>query len=197
MGNDDEEPQLNVVRRGNEVYFYEEVTSESILKLNVLLKIMERDVHGPIVLYINSPGGDVFAGLSAMDHILSLRVPVHTVADGLCCSAATFLFLAGEKRFIKPHAHLLIHQISQESDWVRFEDMKDELRNLEKLMNRVLDIYRETTCLPESKLKRMMKRDMYMDSEECIRYCVADELFPVCQKISRGEKRNTPQTSQS
>lgn len=194
MGNEEDDPQPNVIRRGNEIYFYEEITNESILKLNTLL----REVHtGPIIIYINSPGGDVFAGLSGMDHILNVRVPVHTVADGLCCSAATFLFLAGEKRYIKPHAHLLIHQISQESDWVRFEDMKDELRNLEKLMNRVISIYRETTALPETKLKRMMKRDIYMDADECIRYSVADELFPVYQKISRGERQCMPQKSES
>lgn len=189
MGSDGEE--LNITRNGNELYFYEEVSTESVLYLNSMLKRMERDVHGPIVLYINSPGGCVFSGLSAMDHISSLRVPVHTVADGLCCSAATFMFLAGEKRFIKPHAHVLIHQISQESEWVRFEDMKDELKNLEKLMEHVVQIYRDTTDLPETKLKRMMKRDMYLNAEDCIKYKIADELFPVYQKISRSRTQES------
>lgn len=183
MGSDDEE--LNITRNGNEIYFYEEVSTESVLHLNAMLKRMEREVHCPIVIYINSPGGCVFSGLSAMDHISSLKVPVHTVADGLCCSAATFMFLAGEKRFIKTHAHVLIHQISQESEWVRFEDMKDELKNLEKLMEHVIQIYRDTTDLPESKLRRMMKRDMYLDATDCIKYKIADELFPSYQKISR------------
>ncbi len=193
MASDDED-QLNIVRSGNELYFYEEISTESVLRLNTILRTMERQVHGPIVLYINSPGGCVFSGLSAMDHILSLKVPVHTVADGLCCSAATFMFLAGEKRFIKPHAHVLIHQISQESEWVRFEDMKDELKNLEKLMNHVIEIYRDATALPEVKLKRMMKRDMYLDAEDCIRYKIADEIFPSFQKISR--QRTQPDQSE-
>jgi ATP-dependent Clp endopeptidase proteolytic subunit ClpP len=181
--------ELNITYSGNELYFYEEVNTESVLCLNTMLKTMEREVHGPIILYINSPGGDVFCGLSAMDHVAAIKVPVHTVADGLCCSAATFIFLAGEKRFIKPHAHVLIHQISQESEWVRFEDMKDELKNLEKLMDNVIQIYRDMTELPETKLKRMMKRDMYLDADDCITYKIADEIFPSFQYTLRSKRQ--------
>ena len=190
MGSEEEE--LNIKCLNNELYFYEDVTPRSILYLNTLLRSMEREVHGPIILYINSGGGDLFSGLSAMDHIISTKVPVHTVADGLCCSAATFMFIAGQKRFIKPHSHILIHQISQESEWVKFEDMKDELRNLEKLMKNVIQIYRDYTDLPENKLKRMMKRDMYLDADECIKHKIADEIFPACQNASRP-RREAPQ----
>jgi ATP-dependent protease ClpP protease subunit len=187
-----EEEGLNIKCLNNELYFYEDITPKSVLCLNTFLRTMERNVHGPIILYINSVGGDLFSGLSAMDHIMSTKVPVHTVADGLCCSAATFMFLAGQKRLIKQHSHLLIHQISQESEWVRFEDMKDELKNLEKLMANVIQIYRDYTELPEPKLKRMMKRDMYLDADECIKYKIADEIFPSCQNVSRS-KREAPQ----
>ena len=181
--------ELNITYIGNELYFYEEVNTESILYLNTMLKTMEKEVYGPIILYINSSGGDVFCGLSAMDHIASIKVPIHTVADGFCCSAATLMFLAGEKRFIKPHAHVLIHQISQESEWVRFEDVKDELKNLEKLMANVIQIYRDMTDLPESKLKRMMKRDIYLDAEDCITYKIADEIFPSFQCTLRSKRQ--------
>ncbi len=185
-----EDEGLNIRRLNNELYFYEDITPKSILYLNTLLRSMEREVHGPIVLYINSVGGDLFSGLSAMDHIMSTKVPVHTVADGLCCSAATFMFIAGHKRFIKQHAHILIHQISQESEWVRFEDMKDELKNLEKLMDNVILIYRDMTDLPDQKLNRMMKRDIYLDANECIKYKIADEIFPSYQSVSRAKKED-------
>ena len=176
MGDDEE--ILNIKRVYNELYFYEDVTTESVLELNTKLREMSK-VHDalPIILYIQSNGGDLFAGLSAMDHIKSCRKPVYTVADGICCSAATFMFLGGAKRFIKPHAHFLIHQISADSDWVKFEDIKDEMNNLQRLMDKVIGIYREFTNLPEKKLKRLMRHDIYMDADQCVKYDIAHEIF--------------------
>lgn len=181
---EEEEEKIHIERFQNEIYFFDDVTTLTVMRLNILLRQMEREYinqNTPIILYIHSGGGDLFAGLSSMDHIHNLKVPVHTVADGLCCSAATFIFLGGSKRFVKSHAHMLIHQISSDSEWVKFEDMKDEMKNLERLMNRVLTIYREKTSLPEKKLKRLMKHDMYLSPEQCITYNIADEIFPSFQ----------------
>ena len=173
-----DEESLNIVKIRNELYFYEDVTAESILELNTQLRIMEREYEGlPIILYIHSNGGELFAGLSGMDHIKSCKKTVYTVADGICCSAATFLFLGGQKRFIKPHAHFLIHQISADSEWVKFEDMKDEMNNLQRLMDKVIGIYRELTNLPEKKLKRLMRHDIYLDADECVKYDIAHDMF--------------------
>ncbi len=173
-----DEENLNIERFQNEIYFYEDVTPQSILELNKMIRMMEREHNGlPIILYIHSNGGDLFAGLSALDHIKSCKKPIYTVADGFCCSAATFIFLGGSKRFVKKHSHLLIHQISSDSDWVKFEDIKDEVRNLEKLTAKVVGIYREFTNLPEKKLKRLMRHDIYLDSDQCVKYDIAHDYF--------------------
>lgn len=185
MGEEEEE-KVYIQRVRNEIYFYDDVSTQTVMRLNILLREMENE-YTHIVLYIHSGGGDLFSGLSAMDHIQSMRTPVHTVADGLCCSAATFIFLGGSKRFVKSHAHMLVHQISSESGWVKFEDMKDEMKNLERLMQQVLSIYRERTNLPEKKLKRLMRHDMYLSPEQCVTYGIADELFPSYQNIERKE----------
>lgn len=173
-----DEEKLNIRRVRNEIYFYEYVNPQTILELNTLLREADATPDGlPIILYIHSDGGDLFSGLSAMDHVESCKKPVHTVADGLCCSAATFIFMGGTKRLVKKHSHMLIHQISSESEWVKFEDMKDEVNNLQKLMDKVFAIYREYTNLPEKKLKRLMKRDVYLDSDDCIKYDIAHDYF--------------------
>jgi ATP-dependent protease ClpP protease subunit len=175
---EEEEPQLNIRVQDNEIYFYEEVTDESILRLNIELRKLARTRPAEILLFINSPGGDVFSGFSAMDHIHGSPVPVTTIADGLCCSAATLLLLGGHKRLVKEHAHVLIHQISSESSaWAKFEDLKDEIKNLETLMDKMVDVYRQYTELPEKKLLRMMKHDMYLSSDQCIKYGIASELW--------------------
>lgn len=175
-----DEEKLNIRRVQNEIYFYEDVNPQSILELNILLREADGTPDGlPIILYIQSDGGDLFSGLSAMDHVESCKKPVHTVSDGMCCSAATFIFMGGTKRLVKKHSHMLIHQISSEGDWGRFEDMKDEMYNLQKLMDKVLGIYREYTNLPEKKLKRLMKKDVYLDAEQCIKYDIAHDYFSI------------------
>ena len=178
MREEDEEPQLNIQVLDNEIYFYEEISDETILHLNIELRKLAKTKPAEILLFINSGGGDVFAGFSALDHIRSSPVPVTTIADGLCCSAATLLLLGGHKRLVKEHSHVLIHQISSDSSaWVKFEDLKDEIKNLETLMGKMVDVYRQCTELPEKKLARMMKHDMYLSSDQCIRYGIATGVY--------------------
>lgn len=175
---EDEEPELNIQVFENEIYFYEEVSDESILRLNIELRKLARLKPASITLFINSTGGDVFAGFSALDHIRGSPVPVTTVADGLCCSAATLLLLGGHTRLVKEHSHVLIHQISTESSaWAKFEDLKDEIKNLETLMSKMVDVYRQCTELPEKKLARMMKHDIYLSSDNCIKYGIASGIW--------------------
>jgi len=176
---EEDEPVLNIKVFENEIYFYEEITDESILRLNIELRKLARIRPSEILLFINSTGGDVFAGFSALDHIRGSPVPVTTIADGLCCSAATLLLLGGTKRLVKEHSHVLIHQVSSDSSaWAKFEELKDEVRNLETLMGKMVDVYRQCTELPEKKLARMMKHDIYLSSEQCIKYGIATAVWP-------------------
>ena len=86
----------------------------------------------PIFLYIHTDGGDAYAGLSAMDHIKNMRVPVHTVVDGLCASAGTFILMGGEKKYALRHSSVLIHQLRL-GFWGTYEDLKDEMQNSDKI----------------------------------------------------------------
>ena len=71
--------------------------------------------------------------------VVVLVIAVHTYIDGLIASAATFLFLAGKKRFMTENSNILIHQIST-GFWGKFEDLKDEYKNTTELMKRVVII---------------------------------------------------------
>ena len=144
-------------------------------KLNRLDKKLYKksfDINGydpEIVIHIKSEGGDVFAGLSGMDHIKSCWCKVTTVADGLCASAATFLLMGGKYRMMRPSAYILIHQLSSEF-WGKYEEMKDELKSCEKFMDIIKTIYKENTKIPKKQLKNMMKRDIYLTFQECMNY---------------------------
>lgn len=96
-----------VTVQGSDVYFHCEVCPESVLEFKTKIQKLELDLlhkyldlgltlRPEIRVWIRSEGGDLHAGLSAMDFLTSLkRVKVRTIADGVCASAATFLLMEG------------------------------------------------------------------------------------------------------
>lgn len=186
---EEDEPQAEFVRVcGTEVYFTGEVCQESVLELNIALRKLQGEImiaaaklgmwdNPPgITLFINSAGGCVFSGLSALDHIRTSRVPVTTVVDGCCCSSATFLLIGGHKRLMKENSFVLIHQISN-GFWGKYEEMKDEMDTTQKLMDHITNVYRRETNITEKKLKKFMKRDVYLNSQECIDLGIVSGVF--------------------
>lgn len=181
-----EEEVLEVAKViGNEIFYYGDISPENILeftekfrKLESWLLKMSSDLVGyvpTIRVNIMSDGGDLFSGFTAMNVIQKSRVHTVTVALGACCSAATFMLLGGKERKIGRNAHVLIHQLSTGTFWGKFEEMKDEMRSCSKLMNMINNTYTTMTKIPEKKLKKLMKRDIYLSPEECIKYAIVDD----------------------
>ena len=170
---------------GNEILFYGDVDRENTLefvekfkKLEIeLLKKMEELVgYEPMIrVHIMSEGGDIFSGLNMMNVLEKSRVKVVTIAQGACCSAATFLLLGGSERRMGRNAYLLIHQISTEF-WGNFQDLKTEMKSSEKFMKMLKKMYLSKTNIPEKKFKRLMKKDVYLTPEKCIKYGIVSAL---------------------
>ena len=155
---------------GPDVFFYCDVSVESVAELCAVVKKVEREFYETVVrVHIHSDGGDLHAGLAAMDFLKSLRSRVVTIAEGMCASAATFIFLGGDERIVCPNAYLLIHQLGSEF-WGKYEDMKDEMQHCERLMKHMKRIYLRETNLPEAKLDKLMKRDLYLSYKKCVKY---------------------------
>jgi ATP-dependent Clp endopeptidase proteolytic subunit ClpP len=176
--------------QGSDIYFHCEVCEESVLELNMKLKKLEidllhkhldlglHDVRPEIRIWIRSDGGDLHSGLSAMDAISRLKTcKVRTIADGVCASAATFLLLGGRTRHMTENSYILIHQLNMDGTWGKFEDFKDQLENLEKFMNRIRKIYTRETKIPEDRLEKLLKRDLYMDAKKCLKWEVVDSVW--------------------
>jgi ATP-dependent Clp protease protease subunit len=170
----------------NRIYFYSEVNRPKNLALNKSLVTIGNSLYnrgqslqmdpGRIYLHINSFGGSVFAGLSSVDYILNSKVPVTTVIDGCAASAATIMSVVGHHRAMHRHAFMLIHQISS-AMWGKFEEMKDDMKNSELLMETIIKIYEERTRIPRSELKDILKRDLWWDAKTCLEYGLVDEII--------------------
>ena len=170
---------------GNELLFYGDVDRENTLEFVEKFKKLEIDLmkkaaelvgYEPMIrVHIMSEGGDVYAGLNMMNVLERSRVKVVTIAQGACCSAATFVLLGGSERHIGKNAYVLIHQISTEM-WGSFNDLKHELKSTDKLMKMLKDMYLSKTKIPESKFKSLMKKDIYLPPDKCLKYGIVSEI---------------------
>lgn len=171
----------------NRIFFYSEIERDKILQLNKRVRelnnqhLVETQNRGlsevpPIYLHINSFGGGIFSGLSAMDNILQCKCDVFTVVDGVCASAATFISVVGKKRYITPHSFMLIHQLSS-MFWGKYNEMKDEMQNLDLFMNIIRGVYGNYTKIPEKELNKILDRDIFFDAKTCIKYGLVDEII--------------------
>lgn len=172
----------------NRIYFYAEIDRSTILTLNRTLRDRAVEVEQmmlvrgmkepyPLFLHIMSFGGSIFAGLAAMDQILAVRkkVPIVTIVDGCCASAATFLTVVGTRRIISPNSYMLIHQLSS-GFWGKWEEYKDEFENLKALMVRIKGIYAKYTKVPEKELEEVLKHDLWIEPKKCLEWGLVDEI---------------------
>ena len=171
----------------NRIYFYSGVTRQDNLVLNKLLHstgnklrntqhVLQLEEAPKVHLHINSYGGSVFAGFGSVDYIRNCSVPVVSVIDGCAASAATIMSVVAEERYIHEHAFMLIHQLSS-GMWGKFEDMKDDMKNNEMLMSKIIKIYEEHTKIPKTKIKDILKRDIWWDATTCLKYGLVDDII--------------------
>jgi len=167
---------------GNEILFYGDIDKDNALEFVLQFKKLEIDLlkkkaelvgyEPQIRISIMSDGGDIFSGLNMMNVLERSRVKVVTIAQGSCCSAATFVFLGGSERRIGKNAYLLIHQLTTEF-WGNFQDLRNEMKTSAKFMKMLKKMYMSKTEIPEKKFKRLMKKDIYLSPDKCIKYKIA------------------------
>jgi ATP-dependent Clp endopeptidase proteolytic subunit ClpP len=175
-----------ISKENNHVYFHAEVNRDNIFELIENIRKCEIDnivlAHKlctdpiPIYLHINSFGGCVFDALTAIDTIKACKVPVHTIIEGATASAGTLMSVVGEKRYIRPNAYMLIHQLSSGS-WGKMQELEDDFENNKALMDKILDIYKEHAEIPKKQLREILKHDLWWNIETCKKYGLVDEVW--------------------
>jgi len=200
-GNDEEggeEPKIYTIEKSldsflplsqnsNKIYFYSDVSKDSILNLFRQIDELTRQIKThqfsynlpappTIELHIHSDGGDIFAGLSAIDKIAENSVPIDTYCEGIVASAATFMSLAGRQRYITKNSFMLIHQLSS-GMWGNYAEFKDEVKNLDLLMTLIKNVYVKRTTIIESELGNLLKHDLILDATSCLNYGLVDKVL--------------------
>jgi ATP-dependent Clp protease protease subunit len=142
-----------------------------------LLYLESEDPDKEIMLYINSPGGVITAGLAIYDTMQYIRCPVSTLCLGQAASMASVLLCAGAKgrRLALPNARVLIHQ---PLGGVRGQatDIEIHAKEILRLRQRLTDIYIQHTNQTEERLRRDLERDFIMEASEAKAYGLVDDV---------------------
>ena len=178
--------EKHITVQDNKIYYYSNVSRGSCSELNKKIGELEGKYLGTakslgiepptIKLLINSGGGSVVSGIASMDTILRTQVPIHTYVDGFAASAATFLSVVGNYRFMSRNSYMLIHQLSTQF-WGKYSEFEDEKKNLDLMMNTIKNVYKEHTKLPMKKLDEILKHDLMWDAKTCLKYGLIDEII--------------------
>lgn len=144
-----------------------------------LLYLNSLDENKPIYLYINSPGGDIVAGLAIYDTIKYIKAPVHTVVVGLAASMGAFLLTCGVKRSALVHSKILIHQprisLKQVTGMKQSEIEKTNISIIE--MRETLEtIMANNIGVPVEQIHKDSENDNWMSAKEAKEYGLINEI---------------------
>jgi ATP-dependent Clp protease protease subunit len=154
---------------------------ESQIANLVIAQLLFLDYEDPekeIRLYINSPGGEVYAGLGIYDTIQMLKCDVSTVCMGLAASMGAVLLMAGTpgKRYALPNSRVLIHQGSGGYRGNN-ADVEVQARETINLVTRLIEIMAAHTGQPFDRVKRDTERDYFMNADEAQEYGIIDAVL--------------------
>jgi ATP-dependent Clp protease protease subunit len=145
-----------------------------------LLHLESEDPDKDISLYINSPGGDVYAGFAIYDAMQFIKPDIATICVGIAMSMGAVLLAGGAKgkRMALPNSKILIHQVwSPGGGQGQAADIEIRAREIINLKRRIEEILAEHTGQEVDKIQKDTDRDFFMSSEEAREYGLIDTVL--------------------
>ena len=188
--------------RTGELMLYGEISSVSWWGDEVTPKQFREDLDAlgeldRLDIYVNSPGGDVFAGFSIYNIIKRCAAEVVAHVDGLAASAASIVCMAADKIIMPKNATMMIHNASSFA-YGNKEKMRKLAEELERIDGQIADIYAEKTGMDSQKAAEMMTAETWMSGEEAFSLGFCDEVDDLqaaaCADMAKyaAMYRNTP-----
>jgi ATP-dependent Clp protease, protease subunit len=143
-----------------------------------LLFLSREDPERDIEMYINSPGGQIYAGLAIYDTMQMIPNKISTVAVGVTASFGTVLLAAGAKghRYALPHATIHIHEPLGGAQG-QASDIEIQAREILRLKARLNQIMADNTGKPLEVIEHDTERDFYLTAEQAVDYGIVDQVL--------------------
>ena len=159
----------------------DDVVANSVVAQLLLLKTEDPDKE--IQLFINSPGGSIYAGLAIYDTMQYIQqdsgLQLRTTCFGAAASFGAVLLMAGSKgsRYALPNSTVIIHQPSSPGRGGQASDIEIEAREILRLRSRLNDIMAFHTGQPMDKIAKDVDRDFFMTAQQAVEYGIIDEVI--------------------
>jgi len=136
-------------------------------------------LRSPILVYIDSYGGNVYQCFGLISLIENSKTPVHTIVTGCAISCGFLILIAGHKRFAHKHSTMLYHQVSNGVQSGKFMDMAQDLKEVERLQRKIEDLVLEKTKIGKKALKKSLKQktDWFIEPKAAKELGVIDEII--------------------
>ena len=143
-----------------------------------LLYLDSSDPGKDVSIYINSPGGSVYAGLGIYDTMQYISSDVATICTGMAASMAAVLLVSGQKgkRFALPHSRVMIHQPMGGAPG-QASDIEITAREIKKLKHELYTIIADHSGQPFDRVERDSDRDYWMTAQEALEYGMIDHVL--------------------
>ncbi len=143
-----------------------------------LLHLESADPDKDISIYINSPGGSIYAGLAIFDTMNFIKPDVSTICCGIAMSMGSLLLAGGKKgkRFSLPNSRILIHQPSSGFEG-QATDIEIHAQEILKTRKRIDEIYAAACGKPEEEVHKDMERDRFFKPDEAVEYGLIDRVI--------------------
>src|SRR5690606_15239288 len=167
------------------IFFVGPVNDQSAnLVVAQLLFLESENPDKDISLYINSPGGSVYAGMAIYDTMRFVKPDVSTLCTGLAASMGAFLLAAGTqgKRYSLPNSRIMIHQPSGGAHG-QASDIQIQAKEILSLRERLNAILAENTGQPIERIREDTERDHFMSAEDAVSYGLVDKML-----VSRADE---------
>ena len=155
------------------------IASESWFDDDVTPALFKSDLDsgkGPITVWINSPGGDVWAAAQIYNTLLSYSGKVTVKIDGLAASAASVIAMAGDEVLVSPVSMLMIHNPATAAMGDK-DDLAQAISMLDSVKDSILNAYMKKTGLSKNKLSKLMDDETWMDANKAVELGFADRVM--------------------
>ena len=145
-----------------------------------LLYLSAEDPEAPIQMYINSPGGQVYAGMAVYDTMQMIPNPIRTLAVGMTASFGTVLLTAGSKgeRYALPNATIHMHQPLGGAQG-QASDIEIQAREILRLKDHLTAVLSQHTGQTTETIERDTNRDFYLDAKGAVEYGLVDHVMEI------------------
>ena len=145
---------------------------------------------GDITLWINSPGGDVFAASQIYNMLMDYKENVTVKIDGLAASAASVIAMAGTRVLMSPVSQIMVHNPMTVAIG-NAEEMSKAIKMLSEIKESIINAYELKTNLPRDEISKMMDSETWMNARKAVELGFADEIMYTEKDQNSGKISNS------